>query len=111
MTPLFEIGATLGAALAPLLHVSVPFLAGLGFIGVFSGATNTPIACFVMGIELFGSGGSILLYDLLDQLYVFRQQRYLFCSASSGQKGILFLPIVKRMKEKRCDICFVTPCF
>ncbi|WP_270216383.1 chloride channel protein, partial [Enterococcus lactis] len=62
VTPLFEIGATLGAALAPLLHVSVPFLAGLGFIGVFSGATNTPIACFVMGIELFGSQAAVYFF-------------------------------------------------
>ncbi len=38
VTPLFEIGATLGSSLAPLLHLSIPFLAGLGFIGVFSGA-------------------------------------------------------------------------
>ena len=96
MTPLFEIGATLGAALAPLLHVSVPFLAGLGFIGVFSGATNTPIACCDGDRIVRFTSGSILLYDLLDQLYVFRQQRYLFCSASSGQKRDTLLPIVKR---------------
>lgn len=60
VTPLFEIGATLGADLALLLNVSVPLLAGLGFIGVFSGATNTPIACFIMGVELFG--GNYALY-------------------------------------------------
>lgn len=54
VTPLFEIGATLGYDLAHLLSVSIPFLAGLGFIGVFAGATNTPLACFIMGIELFG---------------------------------------------------------
>ncbi|MGC3144961.1 chloride channel protein, partial [Enterococcus faecalis] len=38
VTPLFEIGASLGSSLAPLLLLSIPFLAGLGFIGVFSGA-------------------------------------------------------------------------
>ena len=27
-----------------------------GFIGVFAAATNTPLACTVMGIELFGTG-------------------------------------------------------
>ncbi|KAF9404908.1 hypothetical protein HW555_014101 [Spodoptera exigua] len=59
VTPLFEIGATLGSSLALLLHISIPFLAGLGFIGVFSGATNTPIACFIMGIELFGSEAAL----------------------------------------------------
>lgn len=54
VTPLFEIGATFGADLGLLLNVSVPFLAGLGYIGVFAAATNTPIACCIMGIELFG---------------------------------------------------------
>ncbi len=101
VTPLFEIGATLGAAVAPLLHVSVPFLAGLGFIGVFSGATNTPIACFVMGIELFGSQAAVYFFMICLISFM--------CSGNSGiysaqqvavKKGILFLPIVKRMKEK-----------
>lgn len=54
VTPLFFIGATLGNALAPLLHLPVPMLAGLGFVAVFAGAANVPLACTVMAIELFG---------------------------------------------------------
>ena len=54
VTPLFYIGATLGNALAPLLHLPFALLAGLGFVAVFAGAANTPIACTVMAIELFG---------------------------------------------------------
>lgn len=55
VTPLFFIGATLGHTLAVLLHAPVPLFAALGFIAVFAGATNTPIACTMMGVELFGS--------------------------------------------------------
>lgn len=55
VTPLFYIGATLGNALAPLLHMPFPLLAALGFVGVFAGAANTPLACTLMAIELFGS--------------------------------------------------------
>ncbi|WP_125666095.1 voltage-gated chloride channel family protein [Paenibacillus baekrokdamisoli] len=62
VTPLFVIGAALGSALSGLLLLSAPFLAGLGLIGVFSGATNTPIACFILGIELFGSEGLIYMF-------------------------------------------------
>ncbi len=58
VTPLFVIGSTLGSALAGLLHLSVPFLAGIGLVSVFSGAANTPIACTIMGIELFGIEGA-----------------------------------------------------
>lgn len=54
VTPLFYIGATLGNALAPLLQLPVGLLAGLGFVAVFAGAANTPLASTVMAIELFG---------------------------------------------------------
>ncbi|MGF6495648.1 H+/Cl- antiporter ClcA [Luteibacter sp. 621] len=54
VTPLFFIGATLGSALAPLLHLPVGMIAGLGFVAVFAGAANVPLACTVMAIELFG---------------------------------------------------------
>jgi H+/Cl- antiporter ClcA len=55
VTPLFFIGATLGNALSRVMHAPVDLFAGLGFIGVFAGATNTPLACTIMGIELFGA--------------------------------------------------------
>ena len=55
-TPLFVIGATLGAALAGPLGVDVALLAAIGFVAVFAGAANTPLACTIMGVELFGGG-------------------------------------------------------
>ena len=55
VTPLFFIGAALGSALSIILPIPTALLAGMGFVAVFSGATNTPIACIFMGIELFGS--------------------------------------------------------
>lgn len=56
VTPLFFVGATLGNALAGLLHAPTALFAALGFVAVFAGATNTPLACTIMGIELFGVG-------------------------------------------------------
>jgi len=55
VTPLFYIGASLGNILAPLLHLPFALLAGLGFVAVFAGAANTPIASTFMAIELFGA--------------------------------------------------------
>jgi H+/Cl- antiporter ClcA len=63
VTPLFYIGATLGNALAPWLDLPFPLLAGLGFVAVFAGAANTPIASTLMAIELFGA--DIGLYAML----------------------------------------------
>ncbi|MCM3750235.1 chloride channel protein [Paenibacillus pasadenensis] len=59
VTPLFVIGSTLGHALAPLLQLPAPLLAGLGLVGVFSAASNTPIACFILGMELFGADAAV----------------------------------------------------
>jgi H+/Cl- antiporter ClcA len=59
VTPLFFIGATLGNTLAVVTGAPVDLLAGLGFIAVFAGATNTPIACTIMGIELFGAENAL----------------------------------------------------
>ena len=55
VTPLFYIGATLGNALAPLLHLPFALLAGIGFVAVFAGAANTPLATIIMAMELFGA--------------------------------------------------------
>jgi H+/Cl- antiporter ClcA len=58
-TPLFFMGATLGSFLILFIPLPLSLLAGLGFIAVFSGATNTPFACTAMGCELFGWDGVI----------------------------------------------------
>lgn len=55
VTPLFVIGATLGAALGTVLGVPVEVMAAIGYVAVFAGAANTPLACTIMGVELFGS--------------------------------------------------------
>lgn len=57
VTPLFFMGATLGNALFWIIPLPMGLLAGMGFVAVFAGATNTPIACAVMGMELFGIEG------------------------------------------------------
>lgn len=61
VTPLFVIGATLGAALARLLGIEAGLLASVGFVAVFAGASNTPLASTLMGVELFGGGAAIYL--------------------------------------------------
>jgi H+/Cl- antiporter ClcA len=61
VTPLFYIGATAGNALSQIIPLPVALLAGMGFVAVFAGATNTPIACTLMGIELFGAEPGIYL--------------------------------------------------
>jgi PII-like signaling protein len=54
VTPLFFIGAALGNALSWLLGAPTDLFAALGFVAVFAGASDTPLACTIMGVELFG---------------------------------------------------------
>jgi H+/Cl- antiporter ClcA len=59
VTPLFFIGAALGNALAPMFGVPTGLFAALGFVALFAGAANTPLACTFMGIELFGAAYAV----------------------------------------------------
>jgi len=71
VTPLFFIGATLGNILALFIPLPMAFLAALGFIAVFSGATKTFFACAIMGVELFGWEAALyfLLVTFIAQLF------------------------------------------
>ncbi|MCZ2495881.1 voltage-gated chloride channel protein [Xylophilus sp. Kf1] len=82
VTPLFYIGATLGNALAPLLHLPFSMLAAIGFVAVFAGAANTPVATIVMAVELFGPAigplaaiGCIAAYLCSGHAGIYRAQR------------------------------------
>ncbi len=80
VTPLFVIGATLGAALASPLHLPVVLLAAVGFVAVFAGAANTPLACTIMGVELFGAGAVVPLAVGCVISYVFSSHRGIYPS-------------------------------
>jgi H+/Cl- antiporter ClcA len=74
VTPLFFVGATLGNVMGRVMHVpaeSFELFPALGFVAVFSGATNAPLACTLMGIELFGGGQVIYLATACFLAYLF----------------------------------------
>lgn len=87
VTPLFFVGATLGSALSLIVPLPVALLAGMGFVAVFSGATHTPIACTVMGMELFGIESGVFIGIAC-----------LIAYFSSGSVGIYNAQIVKGAK-------------
>ncbi len=76
VTPLFFIGAAFGNALAGLLGAPVDLLAALGFVAVFAGAANTPLACTLLGIELFGATHGVYIATACFLAYL--------CSGHSG---------------------------
>jgi len=84
VTPLFYIGATLGNALAPLLQLPLPMLAGLGFVAVFAGAANTPIASSLMAIELFGAEIGVYAFLACVASYLFSGHTGIYRSQRIG---------------------------
>lgn len=56
VTPLFFVGAALGAALAGVLGIPLELGAGVGLAAMFAAASNTPLALSIMAVELLGGG-------------------------------------------------------
>lgn len=77
VTPLFYIGATLGNVLIWFIPLPMGLLAGMGFVAVFAGATHAPLACAIMGMELFGLEAGLYLFVACFFSFLF-----------SGKKGI-----------------------
>ncbi|TAE73726.1 MAG: voltage-gated chloride channel protein [Verrucomicrobia bacterium] len=54
VTPLFFIGAALGNVLAGCLGLPTDWCSAAGLVAVFAATSKAPLACCLMGIELFG---------------------------------------------------------
>lgn len=78
VTPLFVIGATLGATMGRLLGLPLPLAAAIGFVAVFAAAANTPLACTIMGLELFGVGPLVPLAVACTVAYVCSSHRSIY---------------------------------
>ena len=59
IVPAFSVGALFGCVVGPLLGLDPSFSAAIGFLCLFCGVTNCPLATFVLSVELFPGGGAI----------------------------------------------------
>ena len=82
VTPLFSIGASLGAALAGLLGLPAAFCAALGYAAVFGSATNTLLAPALIGAEVFGWAAAPHFFAVCALAYAVNGGRSIY----SGQK-------------------------
>jgi H+/Cl- antiporter ClcA len=90
--PLFVTGALMGAGLADVIGADVPLFAMAGALAVLAGATNTPLAMMVLGVELFGGSGAVVFAVVCVAAY-----------ASSGHAGIYHAQPVAAHKSGRRD--------
>jgi len=105
VTPLFFIGATLGNTLAAVSNAPVDLFAGLGFIAVFAGATNTPLACTLMGVELFGSNNVVYYAVACFTAYYFSGHSGIYVSQRIAVSKFHLTPTsertIKEIKQKK----------
>ncbi len=57
IVPAFFIGSTFGCAIAPIIGLEPSFAAAVGFVALFCGVVNCPIASVILSIEVFGTQG------------------------------------------------------
>ncbi len=86
----------MGNALTNFIPLPIALLAGMDFVGVFAGASNTPIACTLMGIELFGADAAIYLALACVMAYAF-----------SGHAGIYSAQKIAVKKYQEPDETFL----
>ena len=59
IVPAFFVGSTLGCVIAPFLGISSSVGACVGFISLFCGVVNCPVASILLAVEVFGGNGLI----------------------------------------------------
>lgn len=59
IVPAFFVGSTFGCVIAPLLGISPSLGACLGFVSLFCGAVNCPVASILLAVEIFGGRGLV----------------------------------------------------
>ncbi|MBQ3553404.1 MAG: chloride channel protein [Clostridia bacterium] len=64
IVPTFFIGATFGCTMGTLIGLDAGFAAAVGFVAVFCGVVNCPMASCILALEVFGSE-NILLFAVV----------------------------------------------
>jgi H+/Cl- antiporter ClcA len=100
VTPLFGVGACLGSVLAGPLGLTRGAAAALGFVAVFAAASNTPIACSILAVEVFGPSIAVPVFLVTFTAAHLKGQRSVY-PAQRNEKGPLGLPWMLGPKFQR----------
>lgn len=83
VTPLFSIGASLGFCLGNLFGISPVLCGALGYAAVFGSATNTLIAPFLIGVEVFGTKNTLAFLIVCSIAYIVNGDRCIYGAQES----------------------------
>ncbi len=82
-----------------MLALPIPVLAGLGFVAVFAGAANTPIASTVMAIEMFGADIGVYAALACVVAYLFSGHTGIYRAQRVGDAKHPLLPAGMRLSD------------
>ncbi|EOQ97532.1 chloride transporter, ClC family [Leptospira wolbachii serovar Codice str. CDC] len=101
VTPLFFIGASLGNIFGFFDPAHLTLFVGIGFISVFAGASNTPLASAIMGMELFGWEPGIFFFFASLLAYIFSGHSGIYRSQKIGRAKFFSSPshVGKKISE------------
>ena len=90
IVPVFFVGSTFGCVIAPLLGLDPALGAAIGFIALFCGVVNCPLASLMLSIEVFGSEGLLLFaiccgisYMLSGYFSLYHSQRIVYSKSDA----------------------------
>ncbi len=89
IVPAFFVGSTFGCLMGNMLGIDPGIAAAVGFICLFCGVTNCPLASLILAIEVFGSEqivifalGCSLCYILSGYTGLYKSQKIMFSKTS-----------------------------
>ncbi|MBE7039614.1 MAG: chloride channel protein [Ruminococcaceae bacterium] len=75
IVPAFFVGSTFGCLAGAILGMDPGFAAAIGFVAVFCGVVNCPIASIILALEVFGAD-SILMFALASSISYMMSGRF-----------------------------------
>jgi len=85
IVPSFFIGSTFGCVAGSILGLDPSFSAAAGFVALFCGAVNCPIASLILALEVFGQDSILLLAPVCAVSYMmsgcsglYKSQRFMY---------------------------------
>ena len=90
IVPAFFVGATFGCVVSPLIGLDPVLGAAIGFVALFCGVVNCPLASLILSVEVFGTSELILFavccgisYMLSGYFSLYRSQRIVYSKSDA----------------------------
>lgn len=90
IVPAFFVGSTFGCVVSPLIGLDPVLGAAIGFVALFCGVVNCPLASLMLSVEVFGTSGLLLFavscgisYMLSGYFSLYRSQKIIYSKSDA----------------------------